>query len=210
MTEPTTELSQGLVILDRDGVINVDRADYVLTPAQWQPIPGSLEAIARLTDAGYLVGVATNQSAIGRGLLTEDELGEIHVRMQEAVRSHGGRIDHVAHCPHAPSQSCTCRKPAPGLLRQIADALGAELADGVFVGDSLRDLQAARAVHCRPILVRTGHGSEITDPGDDVACFEDLAAFVDALLEGTAEGPTDGSRPLRRSAVTHERVAHRE
>ena len=207
MTEPTTKTTQGLVILDRDGVINVDRRDYVLTPAQWQPIPGSLEAIARLTDAGYRIGVATNQSAIGRGRLTEATLGEIHARMHEAVRAQGGRIDHVAHCPHAPSQACDCRKPAPGLLTQIADALGADLENSVFVGDSLRDLQAARAVGCRPVLVRTGHGSEIADPGEDVACFADLAAFVDALLDATPDGPADQREPLRPETDTRDRAA---
>jgi D-glycero-D-manno-heptose 1,7-bisphosphate phosphatase len=176
-----------LVILDRDGVINHDSVDYIKSPQEWQPIPGSLEAIARLHRAGYRVVVATNQSGIGRGLLSMDMLAAIHARMLEAVRKQGGEIDAIFFCPHTPEEGCDCRKPAPGLLNEIAKRLQMNLVGVYIVGDAERDVLAARQVMASPVLVRTGKGAQTLKQStvvDDVPVFDDLAAFVDALLSG--------------------------
>lgn len=150
----------GVVVLDRDGVINRDRDDYVRSAAQWEPLPGSLEAIARLAAAGYRVAVATNQSGLARGLFDADALAGIHREMRARVRAAGGRIDALAFCPHAPDAGCGCRKPATGLLADIERALGRPLAGACLVGDGPGDLQAAAAFGMRPVLVRTGKGGE--------------------------------------------------
>lgn len=176
-----------LVILDRDGVINYDSVDYIKSPQEWRPIPGSLEAIARLHRAGYRVVVATNQSGIGRGLLSMDTLAAIHARMLEAVRKQGGEIDAILFCPHAPDEGCDCRKPAPGLLKEIAKRLQMDLVGVYVVGDAERDVLAARQVMASPVLVRTGKNVQTLKQStavDDVPVFDDLAAFVDALLSG--------------------------
>ena len=176
-----------LVILDRDGVINHDSDAYIKSPEEWRPIPGSLEAIARLTRDGYRVVVATNQSGVARGLFDMDMLGKIHAKMVEAVRAKGGELDSIFFCPHGPEDKCRCRKPAPGLYEEIADRLKIGL-DGVYaVGDSERDVVAARAVAARPVLVRTGKGGRTLRKDknlDGVPVFADLAAFVDHLLVG--------------------------
>ncbi len=192
-----------LVILDRDGVINHDSDAYIKSPDEWRPLPGSLEAIARLHREGYKVLVATNQSGVARGLLDMDTLGRIHAKMVDAVRAKGGELDGIFFCPHGPDDNCHCRKPSPGLLEEIADRLKISL-DGVYaVGDSERDVIAARAVAARPVLVRTGKGERTLrkdkNLGDDsrdgggrtasgtaveVPVFADLAAFVDDLLVG--------------------------
>lgn len=174
-----------LVILDRDGVINYDSVDYIKSPQEWQPIPGSLEAIARLHRAGYRVVVATNQSGVGRGLLSMDTLAAIHGRMLEQVRKQGGEIDAIFFCPHTPEEGCDCRKPAPGLLKEIAKRLQMNLVGVYVVGDAERDVLAARQVMASPVLVRTGKGAQTLKQStvvDDVPVFDDLAAFVDALL----------------------------
>lgn len=177
-----------LVVLDRDGVINRDSPDYIKSPAEWQPLPGSLEAIARLNHAGWRVVVATNQSGIGRGLFDLDALFAIHDKMQRALADLGGRIDGIFYCPHAPDDDCECRKPAPGLLLDIERRLQSELNTVPVVGDSLRDLQAAVTAGARPILVRTGNGAGNEDKAremfTDLAVYDDLAATVDALLNG--------------------------
>ncbi len=177
-----------LVILDRDGVINYDSESYIKSAAEWRPIPGSLEAIARLHHAGYKVVVATNQSGIGRGLLTLETLARIHERMVEAVREHDGEIDDIVFCPHTPEDGCECRKPAPGMLKQIAQRLKMIDLSGVYVvGDAERDVIAAREVMATPVLVRTGKGAQTLERStvlEGVAVFDDLAAFVDALLSG--------------------------
>lgn len=176
-----------LVILDRDGVINHDSESYIKSPAEWVPIPGSLEAIARLHDAGYKVIVATNQSGIGRGLLTLETLARIHERMIEAVREHGGEIDDIVFCPHTPEDACECRKPAPGMLKEVAQRLKTDLNGVYVVGDAERDVVAARQVMATPVLVRTGKGAQTLQQStvlEGVAVFDDLAAFVDALLSG--------------------------
>ena len=174
-----------LIILDRDGVINEDSDAYIKSPAEWIPIEGSLEAIARLNHAGYQVAVVTNQAGVARGLFDLDTLMRIHERMHHAAAAAGGNIDAVFFCPHGPDDDCDCRKPKPGLLRDGAQRLRVPL-DGVpFVGDTLRDIQAAEAVGAQPILVRTGKGcgTEAELPtGHGYPVYDDLAAAVDALL----------------------------
>ena len=147
-----------LVILDRDGVINEDSREFIKAPAEWRPLPGSLEGIARLTRAGFTVVVATNQSGVGRGLLDEPTLAAIHGKMEAAVSAAGGRVDAIYYCPHRPEDGCDCRKPRPGLLREIATRYGTTLDRVPVIGDSRRDIEAARAVRARPILVLTGSG----------------------------------------------------
>ena len=176
-----------LIILDRDGVINEDSDEYIKSPQEWKPIPGSLEAVARLNQAGYQVTVATNQSGIARGLFDIDALNAIHQTMAAALRRFGGHIDGIFFCPHGPDAHCNCRKPAPGLLLAIAERFGLEL-DGVpVIGDSLRDLQAARAAGARPILVRTGKGERTLQQQrillNDTPIFGNLSAVADFLLK---------------------------
>jgi len=178
-----------VVVLDRDGVINHDSKDFIRTPAEWVPIAGSLAAIARLTRAGWLVVVATNQSGVGRGLITAEALMAIHARMTAAVEAAGGRLAGIFCCPHHPDAGCACRKPAPGLFRQIEAALGRSIAGCPAIGDSARDLAAARAAGARPVLVRTGNGTATAATLDvPVETYADLAAAADALLRGTADG----------------------
>ena len=181
--------SQGamkLIILDRDGVINEDSDDYIKSPEEWRPIPGSLQAMARLTQAGYRIVVATNQSGLARGLFDRKTLQRIHDKMNLAVASVGGKIEAIFFCPHRPEDHCDCRKPKPGLLRDIAARFQTDLAGVPVVGDSLRDVQAAQAVGARPILVRTGKGAMTVAQNPSlqgVAIYDDLAAAVDILLQ---------------------------
>jgi len=174
-----------LVILDRDGVINQDSAAYIKTPEEWIALPGSLEAIAKLTQAGYRVVVATNQSGVGRGLFDMATLNSIHDRMHRAVAQAGGRIDAVFYCPHAEEASCRCRKPKAGLLEEIGRRFNTELKDIPVIGDALRDLQAAAAVGAQPILVLTGKGERTQRAGGLPAgtkIYADLAAVVKSLV----------------------------
>ena len=173
-----------LVVLDRDGTINHDSDQYIKSPAEWKPIKGSLEAIARLTQAGYRVVVATNQSGIARGLFDTAALNAIHDAMQRAVHQAGGRIDAIFFCPHAGESGCECRKPRPGMLLEIGRRMNAPLAGVPMVGDALRDLQAAAAAGARPVLVLTGKGRKTRDagglpPGTEI--YPDLAAFAAQL-----------------------------
>ena len=175
-----------LVILDRDGVINFDSVHFIKSPAEWKPIPGSVEAIARLTQAGYRVVVASNQSGIDRGLFDMDTLNAIHDKMQRAVKTAGGRIDAIFYCPHSADSNCECRKPKPGMLLRVADCFNADLRDAYVVGDSLRDLKAAVAAGAKPVLVLSGKlksADEEKDIPEDTIVFNDLAAFVDRLLK---------------------------
>jgi D-glycero-D-manno-heptose 1,7-bisphosphate phosphatase len=177
MSAPSTRL----VLIDRDGVINRDSDAYIRRVEEWVPLPGSLEAIADLTRAGFTVAVITNQSGIGRGLFTAETLEEIHAAMRRAVEAVGGRIAGIFYCPHHPDEGCDCRKPQPGLLRQAAAALDARLEGVAFIGDKLSDVEAARAVGARPVLVGTrtagaGEGS------DDVEHYPDLAAAARRLI----------------------------
>lgn len=174
-----------LIILDRDGVINRDSDDHIKSPDEWQPLPGSLEAIARLHRAGWRVVVATNQSGVARGLFDLDTLMRIHEKMHRAVKDAGGQIDAVFFCPHGPDEGCDCRKPKPGLYLDIARRLRKDLKGVPAIGDSLRDLQAARAAGARPLLVKTGKGPQTLGHPQldaDVPVFNDLASAVDALL----------------------------
>jgi len=176
-----------LIILDRDGVINEDSDDYIKSPEEFIPIPGSLEAIARLNHAGYKVLIATNQSGIARGLFDMDTLNQIHDKLKNLLNAFGGRIDGIFFCPHGPEAQCHCRKPQPGLYEEIAQRLDTDLTDVPAVGDSLRDLQAAQQVGATPILVRTGKGERTlaTAEGlEGIPVYTDLAAYVDELLEG--------------------------
>ncbi len=177
-----------LVILDRDGTINQDSDDYVKSADEWLPLPGALEAIARLNHAGWHVVVASNQSGLGRGLFDVAALNAMHAKMHKLLGVAGGRIDAVFYCPHSPDETCQCRKPASGLFEQIGERYGMELTGVHTVGDSLRDLQAGAAAGCTPHLVYTGKGQKLrgkTLPADfpqDTRAHEDLAAFVDWLL----------------------------
>lgn len=176
-----------LIILDRDGVINHDSDDFIKSPAEWEPIDGSLEAIARLNYAGYRVVVITNQSGVARDLLSIETLNRIHSKMRRMVAQVGGKIEAVLFCPHAVDAGCDCRKPAPGAYRELAHRLRLDLTDVPAIGDSARDLQAARAAGCRPILVRTGKGPLTESEGvdEDVAIYDDLSSATDALLEAS-------------------------
>jgi len=175
-----------LIILDRDGVINHDSDDFIKTPAEWEPIEGSLEAIAKLTYAGYRIVVITNQSGIARGLLDVDTLSRIHSKMRRMISQVGGRLEAILYCPHGPDDGCSCRKPLGGAFNELAHRLRIDLKDVPAIGDSLRDLQAAKSVGAKPILVKTGKGERtLADPNlpDGVPVYADLAAAVDALLE---------------------------
>lgn len=149
-----------LVILDRDGVINEDRDDYVKSVDEWVALPGAIDAIARLSNAGFDVVVATNQSGLGRGLFTLDDLEAMHDKLQQLVEAAGGHIAGIFYCPHTPDDDCDCRKPRPGLIDAIADVMGVDVRGCPIVGDSLRDLEAGVARGCDPILVTTGKGGQ--------------------------------------------------
>lgn len=180
-----------LVILDRDGVINEDSPDFITSPAEWRPLPGSLDAIARLHQAGYYVFVASNQSGIGRGLFDYDTLFAIHDRMQAALAELGARVDAIEFAPDHPDQATPLRKPSPGMLLDIAARLQTSLEGVPCVGDSTRDVEAARAAGARPVLVLTGNGAQTREALDmaDVAVFDDLAAFVSQLLDHDPQAP---------------------
>ncbi|MDH5649857.1 MAG: D-glycero-beta-D-manno-heptose 1,7-bisphosphate 7-phosphatase [Gammaproteobacteria bacterium] len=176
-----------LVILDRDGVINYDSDNFIKTPEEWIPIPGSLEAIARLKREGYSIVIATNQSGIARGLLTTDMLHRIHSKMLQALRNKGGDIDAIFFCPHGPGDGCRCRKPRPGMFEDITQRMKINLSNVLAVGDSERDVVAARDVMARPVLVKTGKGAKTLKTStqlEGVPVFKDLASFTDSLLRG--------------------------
>ena len=167
-----------LVILDRDGVINFDSDQYIKSPAEWRPIPGSIEAIARLHQGGWRIAVATNQSGIGRGLFDMATLNAINDKMMELVFRQGGRIDALFFCPHTAAEACGCRKPKTGMFEEIAARFHTELKGVPVVGDSLKDLQAAEAVGAQPLLVLTGKGARTREEGGmpkKTQVFENLA-----------------------------------
>ena len=175
-----------LVVLGRDGVINELGDGEITSAADWHPIEGSAEAIARLCQANYQVVVIANLPAIGRGLLSLEELHEIHEKMNQTIAAAGGHLDGVFFCPHIPDDDCNCRKPRAGLLDSIMERLNIELTGVPLVGDSLRDVQAAMVVGATPVLVRTGEGATTLEQNkrlDNVALFDDLAGFVDDLLQ---------------------------
>lgn len=179
-----------LIILGRDGVLNYFREDHVKAPEEWQPIRGALEAVARLNHAGWHAVVATNQSGIGRGLIDMASLNAVHAHMIQLLAEQGGRLDAVFLCPHTPEEHCDCRKPLPGMMKQIAERYGLELSHVPMVCDTLRDLQAAQSAGCEPHLVRSGRAASLDDeqiaqwlaavPGTCV--HRDLAALADFIL----------------------------
>jgi D-glycero-D-manno-heptose 1,7-bisphosphate phosphatase len=184
-----------LIILDRDGTINEDRDDYVKSPDEWVPLPGALEAIARLNHAGWHTVIASNQGGLGRGLFDMSTLNAMHLKMNNLLAKQGGRIDAVFFCPHTSEEGCDCRKPQPGLMVQIGERYGVHLSDVPVVGDRLRDLQAGVAVGCQPHLVRTGKSAQLSAtqlqelcrlvPGTQV--HADLSDFADHLIRRERE-----------------------
>ncbi|MBW0234867.1 histidinol-phosphatase [Pseudomonas sp. D1HM] len=173
-----------LLILDRDGVINFDSDAYIKSVEEWIPLPGSIEAIAQLSKAGWTVAVATNQSGIARGYYDVATLEAMHERLRSLVAGQGGELGLVVYCPHGPDEGCACRKPKPGMLQTIAAHYGADLAECWFVGDSLGDLQAAQAVDAQPVLVKTGKGLQTLakDLPVNTLIFDDLAAIAADLI----------------------------
>jgi D-glycero-D-manno-heptose 1,7-bisphosphate phosphatase len=173
-----------LIILDRDGVINHDSDAYIKSLEEWIPIPGSIEAIAALSKAGWTVAVATNQSGIARGYYPLRVLEAMHARLRERVAEQGGEVGLIVQCPHGPDDGCECRKPKPGMLRQIGDHYGVPLSGIWFVGDSASDLETARAVDCQPVLVKTGKGQRTLAKAlpAGTLVFDDLAAVAAQLL----------------------------
>ena len=179
-----------LVILGRDGILNLYREDHVKSPSEWVPIKGALEAVARLNHDGWHVVVATNQAGIGRGLIDMSMVNAIHVHMNQALLAQGGRLDAVFFCPHTPEDACACRKPQPGMMRDIVHRYGVDMALVPMVADTLRDLQAAEAAGCEPHLVQTGRAASLAPaelqqmlervPGARV--HADLGAFAEHLL----------------------------
>lgn len=174
-----------LIILDRDGVINFDSDQFIKSPEEWRPIPGSLEAIARLNQAGYRVAVATNQSGIGRGLFDMPTLNAIHDKMHKSLAQVGGRVDAIFFCPHTNESNCECRKPKSGMIEEIAIRFGVSLKGVPAVGDSLRDLEAAGRLGAQPYLVLTGKGAKTQAKGglpEGTLIHPDLASVVSSLL----------------------------
>lgn len=175
-----------LLIVDRDGVINEESADFIKTPDEWVPIPGSLQALGLAHQHGFLIHVVTNQSGIARGLLGIADLHRIHRRLRLESQTHGGDVEAFFFCPHGPRQGCACRKPQPGMVLASLARSGISAANAVMIGDRLSDLDAARAAGVRPLLVKTGHGRETAaglSSNDGVRVFEDLAAAVRALCQ---------------------------
>jgi len=178
------------ILLDRDGVINFDSPDYILSPEQWRPIPGSLEAIAKLTQASIPIAIVSNQSALGRGMLPQELFQSIHAKMLLCIEELGGRIDHVAYCPHAPDDGCVCRKPLPGMIVESLAALNiSDKPESVYmIGDSLRDVQAAWAAKVPAILVQSGYGDatailqKAREQHASIQSFPDLKAAVCSIL----------------------------
>lgn len=177
--------TRGLVILDRDGVINRESDEFVKTPDEWIPLAGSIEAIASLSQAGFTVAVASNQSGLARGLFDRNALRAMHRKLRRLVSSAAGHIDRIVVCPHGPDDGCDCRKPSPGLLYRLGRHYQTALAGVPVIGDSLRDLEAAARAGARPILVRTGNGRKteraLAGPLAATEVFDDLAAAAAVL-----------------------------
>ena len=177
-----------LIILDRDGVINEDSDDYIKSPDEWIPIPGSLDAISRLNHAGYSVVIASNQSGIARGYFSLETLAAMSVKMNNLLSPLGGRIDAMFFCPHGPKDGCDCRKPKPGLLTEIGNRFQASLGEVMFVGDNMNDVKAALAAGAQPVIVRTGKGEQtvnsLAETGiNNIPVYDDLTGVVNAILK---------------------------
>lgn len=176
-----------LIILDRDGVINEDSDDYIKSPDEWIPIPGSLDAIARLNHAGYSVAIASNQSGIARGYFSLETLAAMNVKMNSMLSPLGGRIDAMFFCPHEPKDNCDCRKPKPGMLTEIGNRFQTGLGDVLFVGDNINDVKAGRAAGANPVIVKTGKGEQTAgmlaeSKMNNIPVYEDLADVVNSIL----------------------------
>jgi D-glycero-D-manno-heptose 1,7-bisphosphate phosphatase len=190
MSEPG---SPKLVILDRDGVINEDSDDYIKSLDEWVPVPGSIAAIARLSRAGYKIGVATNQSGLARGYFDEIALANMHAQLCALVEEEGGQVDAICYCPHGPDDGCRCRKPAPGLLEQISEELQMPIAGAWYVGDTRKDLELGVTMGCKTVLVRSGKGRQTEAKLDPVMqnailVVDDLAAAAERILGATNYG----------------------
>ena len=174
-----------LIILDRDGVINEDSDNYIKSAKEWIPIPGSIEAIAELTKAGYMIAIATNQSGLARGLFDTDSLAAMHHKMIQLVENSGGKIESLKFCPHHPDDHCDCRKPKPGMLNAILTEFNVQPKDSWFVGDTLKDIQAGSMAGSNTALVKTGKGMKTLATGEgleNTAVFDDLSAFCKHIL----------------------------
>ena len=185
-------MAGGLVILDRDGVINHDSREYIKSPDEFVPIDGSIDAIARLSGAGFTVAVATNQSGIARKFLDRPTLEAIHNKLRRAVREAGGDLGRIVYCPHHPDDGCNCRKPEPGLLLSLGRQYGVSLSGVPYVGDAVRDIDAAEAAGAHPVLVLTGVGAETREQlrrqDRTIETYANLARFADRLIETTKGG----------------------
>ncbi len=174
---------RGIVILDRDGVINTDSPLYIKSADEFQPISGSIEAIVRLYHAGYLIYVATNQAGLAKKKFSLKDLTSMHQKLNALVESRGAKIEKIFYCPHHPDETCECRKPKPGMLLKIADHAGKTLQEADFVGDSLKDIEAAIAARANPVLVLTGNGKSTQENlKSRVITFQDLAQYADYKL----------------------------
>lgn len=177
-----------LIVLDRDGVINHDSDAYIKSEEEWQPIDGSLEAIARLNHGGYTVVVASNQSGLARGYFDVETLSSMHRKMDEMLSKIGGQVDAVFYCPHGPDDGCACRKPKPGMLLEIGQRFNVSLKDVIFIGDSIADIKAASNANAQAVLVRTGKGVKAekiiqAECKADIPVYDDLASAVTAILQ---------------------------
>lgn len=179
-------MTRQLVILDRDGVLNQESSAFVKSTDEWQPLPGSMEALGLLSASGYTIAVATNQSGIARGLFDRKALQAMHRKLRRLAAKQGGRVDRIVYCPHGPDDACDCRKPRPGLLLRLARHYGVSLRGVPVVGDSLRDLDAAEAAAAKPVLLLTGNGiqtsAKLAKLGRTVETHEDLLAFARSLV----------------------------
>ena len=180
-----TDQAKNLVILDRDGVINIDSADYIKSPGEWIPIPGSLEAICRFAERNWLIFIVTNQSGIARDLFSESTLRQIHQKMCNLITQRGGYITGIYFCPHHPRDGCSCRKPNTGLLQQIEIEHQLSVKGAPFIGDSLKDVKAALSAGCKPVVVKTGNGKETVNQlanCQSIQVCENLADASELLL----------------------------
>ena len=177
-----------VIVLDRDGVINHDSDDYIKSAEEWQPLDGSLDAIARLKHSGYTVVVASNQSGLARGYFDIEALSAMHAKMDQMLAEIGARVDAVFYCPHSPDDNCDCRKPKPGMLLEIGQRFNVSLEDVIFIGDSISDIKAANSAHAKAMLVRTGKGAKaekilVSECKGSVPVYDDLASAVTAILQ---------------------------
>jgi len=194
-----------LIILGRDGILNEYRDDHVKAPVEWVPVPGALEAVSRLNHAGWHAVVATNQAGIGRGMIDMASVNLIHAHMNKLMQAQGARLDAVFFCPHTPEEQCECRKPLPGMMVEIGERYGIDLAQVPVAADTLRDLQAAHAAGCEPHLVRTGRAAQLDEAAVEQWCRQvpgvrvhaDLAALAEHLIARDQRVPAPRAEGLR-------------